>query len=249
MRVTTARMLASEDYSAVPKCPSVCMRPYRAGAPYALSAVEVTLSDSGGDSQSSPPGVLAWHGDLVVAICNPKGQSDMVTLSVEFHGVLASIRDDPRCAITHLVRPEMDECRSVQLAPGRWQFPWRDGAGDPSVLQLIASPYLGARLVPSLGSFGARVTVVYCNLLDLEERRAVANTYDLVRCVDPGRRRRAAARIQEAWRDAISDPAYTLCRRRLMREFDGLCPATFSLGGAGEAGPMGPAPPQTRAKA
>ena len=226
MRATTARLLASEDFSAVPATldAPARMRPYRAGAPYALFAVEVTLSDSGGDHHLFPPGVLERHGDLVVALRLPRhqpGQSDTISLSVEFHGVLASLRDD--CAVAHLVRPEMDESRSVRLAPGRWAFPWRDGSDDPSVLQPSATNYIGARLVPALGSFGGRVSVVYCNLLDAEERRAVATTHDLVRCVAPGRRAAAAARIQGAWRRSAADPAHALCRRRLQREFDGLC--------------------------
>jgi hypothetical protein len=33
-------------------------------------------------------------------------------------------------------------------------------------------------------------------------------------------RRRAASLIQSAWRDAITDPAYKVCRKRLIREFD-----------------------------
>ena len=37
------------------------------------------------------------------------------------------------------------------------------------------------------------------------------------------RRNAAAARIQAAWREATADPGRALCRRRLQREFEGLC--------------------------
>jgi hypothetical protein len=110
----------------------------------------------------------------------------------------------------------------VRVAPGRWAFPWTSDDGDPAVLQLASNAYLSPRLTPHLGSFAGRIEVVYCNLLDGDERRAVALSGDLVRCVAPGRRRAAAVGIQQRWRTCTTDPAYAVCRRRLLREFDEL---------------------------
>lgn len=40
--------------------------------------------------------------------------------------------------------------------------------------------------------------------------------------IGSARGERAAARIQRAWRRAITDPAFCVCRSRLRREFEGL---------------------------
>ncbi len=39
----------------------------------------------------------------------------------------------------------------------------------------------------------------------------------------------AARRLQRAWRRCVSDPAYQVCRTRLMREFEDMLPALHLL--------------------
>ena len=207
MRPTTARMLASEDYSAVPLKPEGCLEPYRPGAPYSLFASPLTLTDSFSSESLFSPGVLQRKGDLVVALRAPIEEA-VVGLNVSFHGlVLGDL---------------LFESRDVSVKPRRWAFPWTTDEGDPAVLQLICSNYVSPRLVPHPDSFAGRIEVIYCCLLDCEERKSTATSNNLVRCVAPGRRSAAATSIQRRWRTCMSDPTFSICRRRMLREMDEL---------------------------
>ena len=215
-------MLATEDFSAVPlERPGSRLLPYRPGATYSLFASSLALTD-GEDLQTLfPPGIVERKGDLLVAVRAP---FEAVGFTVSFYGALHFAALPPR--YRHLLPgDEMLESRHVRIgSPLRWAFPWTTDGGDPAVLQLISSNYVVPRLVPRPGSFGGRVEVVYCNLLDPEEREAVAASGSLVRCVAPGRRSAAASSIQRRWRTCIADPTYAMCRRRLLGEFWGRSP-------------------------
>lgn len=191
MKATTARMLLLEDYSAVLPPPSrsgtnkLCTSytPCRPGAPYALFAVPMTLLDSGRDydlNLYSPPGLLERKGDLAVAIRSSLAET--VRVSVQFNGVLSSM--DHMQIVEHMIRPEMYQEREVTVAPGRPEFMWSSKRGVPSVLQLISNSMISPRLVPLEDSMACCVEVIYANLLDPDERRAVAETGDLVHEID-----------------------------------------------------------------
>lgn len=176
---------------------------------------------------------LLHRSDVLVGFRNPSSSQSVIDFSVSVRFYVA------KKAILDLL-PEHPIARTydlkgvdkrISLAPGEFAFAWPALVGEEGVyghrmLQPLANPYVEivVRSSERLENFdGSLVECFHCNLLDLGERRRVAESWEYAQPVSSVESK--AKLIQASWRRAIGTPSYALCRQRLVREFDDLLTA------------------------
>ena len=111
------------------------------------------------------------------------------------------------------------------ISPGNIAYAWSSEGklskySDKHVIIFIACNYTQVELVNLRYSGGLQLWAIYC-LLDGEPRQLAAYNGEINEQLVTTNEARsvACALIQKQWRECVSNPAYMVCHKRLLKEF------------------------------